>query len=480
MLFNSFSFLVFAVLFFAAWPVARLRDRSRWITLIVASSVFYGWWDWRFLFLLYGTGLVDYFAADYMVKYSRFRKPLLAVSMGANLGTLACFKYLYFFTSNIDSALSSISGHHFPVLQLALPIGISFYTFQSMSYTIDVYRGHLEPAKSLAHFFASLSLFPHLVAGPIIRASSLLPQLTGWKRVSSEDRWIGLRYISAGFFKKAVIADNLAPFVNDAFALSDPYASGIYWWLVITLFAFQIYFDFSGYSDIAIGLARWMGYEFPINFNHPYISSSLREFWTRWHISLSTWFRDYLYVPIGGGKQGKWAGIRNMAITMLVSGFWHGAAWNFVIWGALHAMYLTLERLTDWPNRVMKLPLGRLMSTALVIVQVWIAWVFFRASSIHQATEIVRILFDWRTFSRSELVHLRQMQGMDLVLLCMILAIVWEMLAYLEAAKRSRHGKLDVQTFPVLEKLEPVFISIGLLASVYLRGPGSDFIYFQF
>jgi alginate O-acetyltransferase complex protein AlgI len=223
-----------------------------------------------------------------------------------------------------------------------------------------------------------------------------------------------------------------------------------------------------------------MGYEFPVNFKNPYISSSLREFWTRWHVSLSSWFRDYLYVPMGGGTHGRWTGIRNMAITMLVSGLWHGAAWNFVIWGALHATYLALERLTEWPKRVAKLPFGQLTSTALVIVQVWIAWVFFRATSFQHATEIVRILFDWRTFRVSEFTHLRHMQGMDLAVLYMTLAIFWEMLAYRQESGRSDRPDVGPQALPILRKLEPVLVSIGLLASIYLRGPGSNFIYFQF
>ena len=382
MLFNSLIFLVFAAIFFAVWQVIKPHRQRRYILLVISSFIFYGWWDWRFLFLIIGSGLLDFLAGLGMDRRPSLRKPFLALSLVGNIGSLMLFKYSGFFADNLSHlfALLGWDVHlraSLPSFVLILPVGISFYTFQSMSYTIDVYKGDLKPTRNILQFFAYLAMFPQLVAGPIIRAADLLPQLEEDRPTTEEDRYEGLRLIVHGFAKKVLIADNLAYFVTEAFSNPVHSPSTLYWWVIMTAFAFQIYCDFSGYSDIARGLAKWLGYDFMVNFDHPYIATSLREFWSRWHISLSTWFRDYVYIPLGGSRSGEARSQANMWVTMLVSGFWHGAAWNFVIWGGLHAASTTMERFTRWPRRVCALPGGRFLASFILLVQVWVTAVHF-------------------------------------------------------------------------------------------------------
>ncbi len=325
----------------------------------------------------------------------------------------------------------------------------------------------------MLHFFAYLSMFPQLVAGPIVRAADLLPQLRHARPTTEAQRWTGLKLIVAGYAKKVVLADNLAPLVQGAFAAGTLPDSGAYWWLVMTLFAFQIYCDFSGYSDIARGLAHWMGYDFPLNFDHPYIAASFREFWTRWHISLSTWFRDYVYIPLGGSRTAGRAGIRNLWITMLLSGLWHGAAWTMIAWGALHALYLSVERWTNWPRRLAELPGGRHCATLTVFLLTVLAWVPFRATSLSQATHIgLTMLNPWR-FNASAAADLFRSEKV----------LVWLLLATLVGRQLWFHFRLDRVTWhlpPLWRALEPVPVAVLLWACVMLRGPGQAFIYFQF
>ena len=469
MLFNSFIFIVFAIVFFLIWPLANRNNNLRWIYLTVASFLFYGWWDWRFLFLLIASGLLDFIAALYIQKYHRWKFLLLLISISGNIGSLLIFKYSGFIAGNIDKIISFL-GFNFcltpqiPHFFLLLPVGISFYTFQSMSYTIDVYYGKIKATKNPFHFFAYLSLFPQLVAGPIVRASDLLPQLEKPGKPDSNMRWEGMQLIVHGYFKKVVIADNLADFVTAAFGAASINPSSLYWWLVISMFAFQIYCDFSGYSDIARGLANWMGYSFQLNFNHPYGATSIREFWRRWHISLSTWFRDYVYLPLGGSKKGRLRAHFNMWITMVLSGIWHGAAWNFVIWGALNALYLSIERLTGWPEYLEKFRFGKYVSTTMVIVQVWIAWVFFRAESLEKAIEILFRMFRFSSFS----------PGLpEAAMLFLALAVLTEIV-------HCYKGLLMKPYFRSYRLLQPVAYAILIVICVYLRGPGNEFIYFRF
>ncbi len=470
MLFNSFEFLVFAAVFFAVWYLLRRWRKWRWSFLIIASFFFYGWWDWRYIFLLAYTGIIDFTAGLAMERYPHRKKLILGVSLFGNVGSLAIFKYLGFATTSVNSILHLFGIHHqFPVYNLILPVGISFYTFESLSYTIDVYKGLVKPTRDILQFFSFLSLFPHLVAGPVIRPYDLMPQLAADRRPTDEQKWDGLRLIAHGFFKKMVIADTLAPVVNSAFAASVPRESAVYWWMIVTMFAVQIYCDFSGYTDIARGLAKWMGYEFPLNFNHPYISGSIREFWGRWHISLSTWFRDYVYIPLGGSKKGNFAGHKNMWITMVVSGLWHGAAWHFVIWGALHAFYLSIERLTRWPERLKAVRCGRALSTVILLVLVWVAWVFFRATTTEQAWRIVTLMFSFRD------VGLSAIKGVGVPALAVtFITFCRELYLY------KGWDAASIWQSRLTRSLEPVAVAVLFTACVYLRGPGNAFIYFQF
>ncbi len=468
MLFNSLVFLAFASFFFLFWHRVNTQRARRLAFIVTMSSVFYGWWNWGFLVLIFATGLVDFVAAQLIETHPRHKKKLLVFSLSMNLGTLGVFKYSGFLAINLNWLLSPFSLH-VPVAEFVLPIGISFYTFQSMSYAIDVYRGHCKATRDALHFYSSLLLFPQLVAGPILRAGEILPQLETVPSTTEQQRWDGMKLIAQGYFKKMVIADNLAPAVTTAFGAPHIAHSGLFWWVIITMFAFQIYCDFSGYTDIARGLAKWMGYEFRLNFDRPYAASSLREFWERWHISLSTWFRDYVYIPLGGSRKGTFRSHLNMWITMLLSGLWHGANWKFIAWGALHASYLSAEKLTSWPARIARFPGGGALATLLVLVQVWIAWVFFRAESASQAVEILAMMF---RLPPGEHPSLRP------AVYFLALAIAYELAMWSLArtgARESRHERREASMW-----LEPAGVALLVVASIFLRGPGHAFIYFQF
>lgn len=470
MLFNKFEFVIFAVLFFIGWRALRSHRTQRWVFLILASLFFYGWWDWRYVFLLVFTGLMDFSAGLAMERYPHRKKLLLIASLFGNVGTLAVFKYLGFASTTANAALQFMGIHtQLPVYNLILPVGISFYTFESLSYTIDVYKGLVKPTHNILRFFAFLSLFPHLVAGPVIRPHDMMPQLDADTDPTPDQKWDGMRLIASGLFKKMVIADTLAPVVNAGFAQTVLPDSAAYWWILTTMFAVQIYCDFSGYTDIARGLAKWMGYEFPLNFNHPYISGSIKEFWTRWHISLSSWFRDYVYIPLGGSRKGELVGHRNLWITMLVCGLWHGAAWHFVIWGGLHAAFTSIERITNWPERMTRLRFGRMFSTLIVLVMVWVAWVFFRSSSTAQAFSIVSIMFNPQASDMSAVQALSKTS-----ILMVAITFMREFYFFM------RWDKIAIWEHKAAKVFHPVALAAVLLACVYFRGAGNTFIYFQF
>jgi D-alanyl-lipoteichoic acid acyltransferase DltB (MBOAT superfamily) len=473
MQFNSLIFILFAVVFFIGWPFMRRRNNVRWIYLVFASFIFYGWWDWRFLFLIAGSGFIDYFAGLAMEKYPGRRRTWLILSIIGNVGSLGIFKYLNFGITNANWILSLFGQEmQIPAANIILPVGISFYTFQSMSYTIDIYRGQLKPTHNVFHFFAYLALFPQLVAGPIVRARDLLPQLELPKPASEQQRWDGLNLIAFGFFKKVVIADTLAKAVNEAFGSRAPEVSCAYWWLIMVMFAFQIYCDFSGYSDIARGLGKWMGYEFPVNFRNPYIASSFREFWQRWHISLSTWFRDYVYISLGGSRKGRaWAHI-NMWMTMLISGLWHGAAWHFIVWATAHSFYLSAERVTKWPERVMKLPGGRHLCTLGVFVLTTIAWVFFRAQTFGQAAAILGIMFNFGAVNAGVIGELVDNNAVNVLLLIIGAQLIFYF--GLDKAEWTRSKSLAKSLF------DSAVVASIILLCVFQRSPSSTFIYFQF
>ena len=467
MQFNSLDFLLFCAVFYALWPWLKRGNNRRWAFITVASFVFYGWWDSRFLLLLIGNGLLNFSTALAIVRWPSVRKFWLVVSLIGNLGSLAAFKYLNFFTANVNDAMTLLGiDAQLPTVSLLLPVGISFYTFQSMSYTIDVYRGDLKPTGNLLHFFAYLSMFPQLVAGPIVRAADLLPQLMSAPPVPEELKWRGTQLVVSGLFKKMVIADTVSQIVNHAFNSNDGHGC-VFWWMAAMAFSVQIYCDFSGYSDIACGLANWMGYQFPVNFDHPYASCSLREFWQRWHISLSMWFRDYVYIPLGGSRHGSVRSHLNMWATMILSGVWHGANWTYVAWGALHALFLSIERLTYWPERLANRVGGRFVSAVITLVLVLFSWVFFRANHIEQAVSIVWQMLDLSTFSWTDLQTFNSR------------AVVFTGL-FLLAELRYVVKWPDWTPAPVASRWQPVWTALILVSCVYLRGPGGAFIYFQF
>ena len=475
MLFNSIVFIGFAFLFFFFYSfVKKLPLNFRWGYLTIASLIFYGWWDWRYISLLLLTGLIDFAAGLWIHRYPRFRKLLLLASLSSNLLVLIGFKYIFFIVSGVDNLIEwsgiSLTAPSVPELFSVLPVGISFYTFQSMSYTVDVYRGSLSPTRNVLHFFAFLSLFPQLVAGPIVRAGDLLPQLKRVRNVSETERWHGLRLIALGYFKKTVLADNIAPFVNSAFSNDLHNTSSPYWWLVMIGFALQIYFDFSGYSDIARGLAKWMGIHFKVNFNHPYLATSFKNFWSRWHISLSTWFRDYIFIPLGGSRKGTARSYINLWITMLLSGLWHGAGLNYILWGGLHASYLTVEKVTNWPAALSRLKAGKLLAGVIVFLLTTMAWVFFRAPDISTGAYVIQHLFSF-TNSGDWGVYDVRFTGIFFICLGVMMEISW---ALSTRFVRARETTLAIRSFEVVQ------VSLMVGASIFFRGTGAQFIYFQF
>jgi len=404
MLFNTIDFALFLPLVFILyWFVTNRNLKLQNLLIVIASYVFYGWWDWRFLSLILFSTLVDYFVGIQLSKTDKKaqRKMLLWLSIVVNLGFLGFFKYYNFFLENFIAAFSffgyAINANS---LNIILPVGISFYTFQTMSYTIDVYKKKLEPTKDFIAFAAFVSFFPQLVAGPIERATQLLPQFYQKRSFDYTKAVDGMRQILWGLFKKIVIADNCAEYANLIFNNHLDYG-GSTLFLGALFFTFQIYGDFSGYSDIAIGTARLFGFNLMQNFAFPYFSRDIAEFWRRWHISLSTWFRDYLYIPLGGSKGGTAMKIKNTFIIFLVSGFWHGANWTFIIWGALNALYfLPLMLFNKNRHHIDVVAKGKLLPNLkelIIILTTFIftvfAWIFFRAENVSQAIDFFTEIF---------------------------------------------------------------------------------------
>lgn len=392
MAFNSIVFLLFLAVVFAAWRTIPARWGSH--VLCVASSVFYAYWFPPFLLLLWTSGLVDYVCAGRM-RLSTHPLRWLRLSLLVNLGILCTFKYVGFFLETIEQS-AALFGKPVSLweVDLLLPMGISFYTFQSMSYTIDVYRGRLEPCRRLVDFFAYLSFFPQLVAGPIVRATDFLPQLGSRRALTEADWQFVIHRVARGYFLKVVVADNIALSVNRVFASSPDTLSAPVAWLGVTFFAIQILCDFAGYSDIAIGIGRLFGFRIPENFNRPYSALGLQDFWHRWHISLSTWFRDYVYIPLGGSRGGEWRVGTNILVVFLLSGLWHGARMTFLFWGLIHGMGLLVEKHlrkhVDLEARGAAVAaMGRLLTFALVLV----AWVPFRAPSVAYALDYWAAMF---------------------------------------------------------------------------------------
>ncbi|MEM9907118.1 MAG: MBOAT family O-acyltransferase [Cyanobacteria bacterium P01_D01_bin.44] len=392
MVFTEFRFLLFfAIVFAIYWLLPRNGWRKAF--LLLASYTFYGVWDWRFLSLLLGTTLIDYFVSQQIAKtiIPESKRNWLLVSLIANLGVLGFFKYFNFFA---DSAVGFFNWVGLPVnsvtLNVVLPVGISFFVFQTLSYTIDVYRGNLEPERNLLNLALFIAFFPQLVAGPIVRAVDFLPQLTSARVFGQVNVRASLLLFIIGFFKKACVSDNFASLVDTYFSSPESFnvASA---WIGVLAYAVQIYCDFSGYSDMAIAVAGLLGYELCLNFDAPYFASSITAFWRRWHISLSTWLKDYLYIPLGGNRGGHT--YRNLMLTMLLGGLWHGAAWTFVIWGGMHGGALIAHR--EWAKRFkpaspwLTKTMG-LWGAALTFYWVCFTWIFFRADSFANAMTVVK------------------------------------------------------------------------------------------
>ena len=483
MLFNSIDFAVFVpIVFLLYWFVTHKNLKLQNLLIVAASYVFYGWWDWRFLALILFSTLVDY-AVGVRLKETedlRKRKFLLWTSILVNLGFLGFFKYFNFFIDNFVTAFSffgtEISASS---LDIILPVGISFYTFQTLSYTIDVYRKNLEPTKDFVAFTAFVSFFPQLVAGPIERATNLLPQFYKKRTFDYVKAVDGMRQILWGLFKKMVIADNCAEYANYIFSNSGD-LSGSTLALGALFFTFQIYGDFSGYSDIAIGTSRLFGFDLKRNFAFPYFSRDIAEFWRRWHMSLSTWFRDYLYIPLGGSRGGNWKKIRNTFLIFIVSGFWHGANWTFVVWGALNAIYfLPLMLTNNNRNNLEIVALGKWLPTLKEMILMLItfgltviAWIFFRAENIEHALSYITRLFSSSLFTTP------RYDGIAASLPIIALVALFVLVEWI-----GREGEYGISKLGLKWK-RPVrwtfYALLLFLIGMFMRTEETPFIYFQF
>jgi alginate O-acetyltransferase complex protein AlgI len=399
MLFNTFEFLIF---FFSVLIVFfSVPQKRRWFVLLLASYFFYGYWKPSYLILIAGSTIADYLLSNSIgkSKNDRKRKKLLSTSLILNLSLLFVFKYFDFLADSFNEILTtSDNSYKIKLLNLALPVGISFYTFQTMSYTIDVYNRKIKPEKHFGIFALFVSFFPQLVAGPIERASNLLPQFKRDTFIDYNRFASGAQLILWGLLKKALIADRVGLIANEIFNNHEDY-QGFTLIIGVICFAFQIYCDFSGYSDIAIGTARVFGYDLMKNFKSPYFASSLTDFWRRWHISLSTWFKDYVYIPIGGNKVLKWRWYFNLWITFLISGIWHGANWTFVLWGAIHGFGLVIENILSYKRSDKFLLFKKLWIFSLICL----AWIFFRANTISDAFIIIGNILSFDHYNTSQL-----------------------------------------------------------------------------
>jgi alginate O-acetyltransferase complex protein AlgI len=402
MLFNSLAFAAFLPAVLLVYYLLSLRSQNRW--LLVASLIFYGWWDPRFIALLLVPTTIDYWCAlrINVARDPRSRRHYLVGSVATNLTILGFFKYFNFFSDSAAHVLQALHlGYAQPAVAIILPVGISFYTFHEISYVVDVYRGEVEPVHDFTIYLLYVLYFPQLVAGPIARASALLPQLSRSRTVTWQSIQQGAALILVGYFKKVGVADAVAPAVSARFASPGVYA-GSDLLFALYLFSIQIYCDFSGYTDIARGVSKLFGIELALNFRQPYFASSIDQFWRRWHMSLSSWLRDYLYIPLGGNRGGEAKIYRNLILTMVLGGLWHGASWTFVVWGALHGAYLSVHRwFADGLREIAAKPaipsaIKTAVGIAVTFHLVTFAWIFFRADSFAAAGTYVSRIATWR------------------------------------------------------------------------------------
>lgn len=469
MLFNSLEFAIFLpVIFCLYWFGTNHNIKLQNALLLLASYFFYGWWDWRFLSLIIFSSFVDYYVGLNLSKAetTRKRKQLLWLSVLTNLGFLGFFKYYNFFAESFVEAFS-LFGQSFNLssLNIILPVGISFYTFQTMSYTIDIYRKELEPSKDIIAFFAFVSFFPQLVAGPIERAANLLPQFEV-KRVFSYDQASdGLKKMLWGLFMKVVVADRLSLYVEAIYGHADMH-NGLSFIVATIFFSFQIYCDFAGYSLMAIGCAQLFDFRLMENFRRPYLAGTFKDFWSRWHISLSTWFKDYVYIPLGGNRVSKTRQNVNLFTTFVVSGLWHGANWTFIIWGAIHGMYQVVEKNIFKVSSTKK---PRLLQILIVYIFTCFAWIFFRANTLSDALLIIKTIFT----NPGTRFHIGDL-GIFLYSLFAILVLMIHDYAqeYMPEISLLKHRQFLVRITTIVLLLMYI-ISLGVF-------DGSQFIYFQF
>ncbi len=474
MLFNSLKFLVFFIIVYSLYLNLNHKQQNR--MLLVAGCVFYGAWSWKFLFLLFLTTIIDYHVALGMgrTEIPQKRKLLLSVSITANLTVLGFFKYFNFFSANFNHLLQMLGFHaqsHY-LLNIILPVGISFYTFQAMGYTIDVYRRKVQPVKNFWDFALFVAFFPQLVAGPIERAGRLIPQIVTPRNLSWRNFYEGCSLIFWGLFQKIFIADNLAFIVNPVF--DHPPDSGVKILMAVYAFAFQIYCDFAGYSNIARGLAKCMGFDIMLNFNNPYFSRNPREFWSRWHISLSSWIRDYLYIPLGGNQKSSVVTYRNLFLAMLLAGLWHGAAWNFMIWGMYQAALLILYRLAEPFTEKLPEPKSILSQRIIRTIQIifffhltCLGWLIFRARSLAQIWSMLHTMVCNFTINA----------GMKLDF-GYLLFFTW-LLVFVEVFEhvgKETEIRLNINAF--FKSL--FYVVCFYLLVIYGDTDGADFIYFKF
>ena len=481
MLFNSIDFAIFLpIVFVLYWFVASKNLKLQNFLIVAASYLFYGWWDWRFLSLILFSTIIDYTIGQKLrvEENETKRKVLLWSSILLNLGFLGFFKYYNFFLDNFITAFSFFGTEiNANSLNIILPVGISFYTFQTLSYTIDIYKRKLEPTNDIIAFSAFVSFFPQLVAGPIERATNLLPQFYKKREFNYAKAVDGMRQILWGLFKKIVIADNCALYANEIFNNSSDY-TGSTLFMGAIFFAFQIYGDFSGYSDIAIGTSRLFGFNLKQNFAFPYFSRDIAEFWRRWHISLSTWFRDYLYIPLGGSRGGKWNKIRNVFIIFIISGFWHGANWTFIIWGALNALFFLPLLLTNKNRNNLEvvaqgkvLPsLKELFSILFTFSLTVFAWVFFRAENLSHAVQYILDVF--KNPGSFLLVSVYMKHKVILLLLFLFVLVEWF----------GREGQYAIAHIGIKWKrpFRYALYYVIIIAIIFFGGKEQQFIYFQF
>jgi len=470
MLFNSIEFLFFFIVVTALY--FTLPHRFRWFLLLVASCIFYMAFIPAYILILFATIVIDYFAGIYIEDtLGKKRKRYLIASLVANVGVLAIFKYFNFFVDNTNVVISHL-GFNFqplPYWKIILPIGLSFHTFQAMSYTIEVYRGNQKAERHFGIYALYVMFYPQLVAGPIERPQNLLHQFWEEHKFSFENLLFGLRLMLWGLFKKVVIADRLSIYANAIFSNQEQYPA-IQLIIGMLCFTIQIYCDFSGYSDMAIGAARTMGFNLMVNFNRPYFSTNIQEFWAKWHISLSTWFRDYLYISLGGNRVQQWKIYRNVAIVFITSGFWHGANWTFIVWGAIHAFCIVLYMISKPYLPFGNSKLSALFGWLFTFVLVSLAWVFFRAATIEEASAMI-----WRIVSFDNLLPLKGIKNFG----SYSAAVSLVMIAYMFVCEWFNKPLLD--NFHKHYKLDLVFISITLfLVVAFGVFQQSSFIYFQF